>query len=163
MAEPRKVPFVTISSFSTSVLSTTPESGKKRRREEEAVVDITFGKAGSGGAAAIGSGGCGGLFGNAKGDDAEIAETKATVRLDLPLSEPSERGSAEFNYSELLLHSTPSQVSFRPAPGWSTRGLTGHKCPGGFNGQSVTHGGSLPPFNGVNHPLDPLVSLIGSS
>uniref|UniRef100_A0A672GR65 Ubinuclein 2b n=1 Tax=Salarias fasciatus TaxID=181472 RepID=A0A672GR65_SALFA len=90
MAEPRKVPFVTISSFSTP----TPESSKKRRREDEAA-DITFGKdvggAGGGGGAA--------LFGNAKGGDAE--EKKPTVRLSIPLSEPNERGSSEFNYGEL--------------------------------------------------------------
>lgn len=108
MAEPRKVPFVTISSFNTS--PPTPESSKKRRREDEAV-DITFGKDGGGGsAAATGSGGgCGGLLGNTKGGDAETGETKPTVRLNLPLSEPSERGSAEFSYSELV-NSTLSQV-----------------------------------------------------
>ncbi|KAM7386328.1 hypothetical protein PAMA_009112 [Pampus argenteus] len=109
MAEPRKVPFVTISSFSTS--PPTPETSKKRRREDEAV-DITFGKDGGGGgsAAATGSvGGNGGLFGNTKGGDAETGETKPTVRLSLSLSEPSERGSAEFSYSELV-NSTLSQV-----------------------------------------------------
>ncbi|KAM7372426.1 hypothetical protein PAMP_009592 [Pampus punctatissimus] len=109
MAEPRKVPFVTISSFSTS--PPTPETSKKRRREDEAV-DITFGKDGGGGgsAAATGSGGGnGGLFGNTKGGDAETGETKPTVRLSLSLSEPSERGSAEFSYSELV-NSTLSQV-----------------------------------------------------
>ncbi|XP_029946046.1 ubinuclein-2-like isoform X2 [Salarias fasciatus] len=116
MAEPRKVPFVTISSFSTP----TPESSKKRRREDEAA-DITFGKdgggaaAGSAGGAAGALGGVGGagggggaaLFGNAKGGDAE--EKKPTVRLSIPLSEPNERGSSEFNYGELV-HSTLSQV-----------------------------------------------------
>ncbi|XP_071330609.1 ubinuclein-2b isoform X2 [Trachinotus anak] len=106
MAEPRKVPFVTISSFNTS--PPTPESSKKRRREDEAV-DITFGKDGGGSAAAVGSGGCGGLFGNTKGGDAETGETKPTVRLNLPLTEPNERGSAEFNYGELV-NSTLTQV-----------------------------------------------------
>lgn len=103
MAEPRKVPFVTISSFNTS--PPTPEPNKKRRREDEAI-DITFGKDGGGSAAAIGSGG---LFGNAKGTDADSAETKATVRLNLTLTEPNERASAEFNYSELV-QSTTTQV-----------------------------------------------------
>ncbi|XP_034046689.1 ubinuclein-2b isoform X2 [Thalassophryne amazonica] len=106
MAEPRKVPFVTISSFGTSPL--TSESSKKRRREDEAA-DVAFGKDGSGGVAAIcsggGGGGGGGLFGNTKGSDAESAETKATVRLNLSLTEPNERGSAEFNYGELV-HTT---------------------------------------------------------
>ncbi|XP_042360403.1 LOW QUALITY PROTEIN: ubinuclein-2b [Plectropomus leopardus] len=105
MAEPRKVPFVTISSFSTSPTAA-PETGKKRRREDEAA-DITFGKDGGGGAAAVGSGGGGGPFG--KGGDAETGEVKPTVRLSLPLSEPSDRGSSEFNYGELL-SSTLSQV-----------------------------------------------------
>lgn len=104
MAELRKVPFVTISSFNTSPTS----ESKKRRHEDEA--EITLGKDGGGGsAAATGSGGCGGLFGNVKGGDGESGETKTTVRLSLPLTEPSERGSAEYNYSELI-HSTLVQV-----------------------------------------------------
>ncbi|XP_068192907.1 ubinuclein-2b isoform X2 [Antennarius striatus] len=106
MAEPRKVPFVTISSFNTS--PPTPESSKKRRREDEAA-DITFGKDGGGSAAAIGSGGGGGLFGNTKAADAKIEEAKPTVRLNLPLTEPNERASAEFNYGELV-NSTLTQV-----------------------------------------------------
>ncbi|XP_070836554.1 ubinuclein-2b isoform X1 [Chaetodon trifascialis] len=106
MAEPRKVPFVTISSFNTS--PPTPESNKKRRREDEAI-DITFGKDGGGSAAAVGSGGGGGLFGNTKGGDGETEEVKPTVRLNLPLTEPNDRASAEFNYGELV-NSTLSQV-----------------------------------------------------
>ncbi|XP_047428874.1 ubinuclein-2b isoform X2 [Mugil cephalus] len=145
MAEPRKVPFVTISSFNTptaaSSSSTTaattstssPDSGKKRRREDEAVVDITFGKDGGGGAAAaaagaVGSGGGGvgggggGLFGNTtKGSDAESAERKATVRLTLPLAEPNERGSSEFNYGELVNNSSVSQV--KPPVSAAPKGL----------------------------------------
>lgn len=106
MAEPRKEPFVTISTINTS--PPTPESSKKRRREDEAV-DITFGKDGDGGgaAAAVGSGGSSGggsPFGNvnAAGGDAEAVEAKPTVRLHLPLAEPSDRGSSEFNYGELV-------------------------------------------------------------
>uniref|UniRef100_UPI0037E9B3ED ubinuclein-2b isoform X2 n=1 Tax=Semicossyphus pulcher TaxID=241346 RepID=UPI0037E9B3ED len=119
MAEPRKVPFVTISSFNTS--PPTPESSKKRRREDEAI-DITFGKDGGGSAAGVGSaGGCGGLFGNTKGGDAETDEKKPTVRLNLPLAEPNERGSSEFNYGELV-HSTPvTQV--KPAGPTVPKGL----------------------------------------
>nr|XP_057905979.1 ubinuclein-2b [Doryrhamphus excisus] len=104
MAEPRKVPFVTLSSFNTSAPST-PEFSKKRRREDEAV---TLARDGGGNVA--GSGGDGGLFGNTKSDVAEPGETKPTVRLHLSLSEPSERGSAEFNYTELVV-STPSRPS----------------------------------------------------
>uniref|UniRef100_A0A3P8TBH8 Ubinuclein 2b n=1 Tax=Amphiprion percula TaxID=161767 RepID=A0A3P8TBH8_AMPPE len=84
MAEPRKVPFVTISSFNAS--PSTPESSKKRRREDE-VVDITFGKDGGGSVAAT-------------------EERKPTVRLNLPLTEPSDRSSSEFNYGELTASST---------------------------------------------------------
>uniref|UniRef100_A0A3Q0SZW6 Ubinuclein 2b n=1 Tax=Amphilophus citrinellus TaxID=61819 RepID=A0A3Q0SZW6_AMPCI len=104
MAEPRKVPFVTISTLNTS--PPTPETSKKRRREDEAV-DITFGK--DGGGSAVGSGGGGGLFGNTKGSDAQSGEKKPTVRLNLTLSEPNERGSSEFNYGELV-QSSVSQV-----------------------------------------------------
>lgn len=111
MAEPRKVPFVTISSFNTS--PPTPESSKKRRREDEAVDITSYGKDGGGSAAAaVGSGGGGGgLFGgNTTGGDAETEEVKPTVRLNLPLTEPNERASAEFNYGELV-NSTLTQVS----------------------------------------------------
>ncbi|KAM8844963.1 ubinuclein-2b isoform 3-T3 [Spinachia spinachia] len=108
MADPRKVPFVTISSYSTSPPNS--ESIKKRRREDEAV-EITFGNDGGGDGAAVGSGGGGGPFGNvtAKGGDAESAEVKPTVRLHLPLSEPSDCGSSEFNYGELV-NTTLTQV-----------------------------------------------------
>ncbi|KAM6904731.1 ubinuclein-2b [Xenentodon cancila] len=115
MAEPRKVPFVTISSFSSS--PPTPESSKKRRREDEAV-DVSFGKDGGGGAAAVGSGGGGGLFG--KGGEAETAEGKPTVRLNLQLTEPNDKGSSEFNYGELVRPS-PSQV--KPAGTTVPKGL----------------------------------------
>ncbi|XP_038549833.1 ubinuclein-2b isoform X2 [Micropterus salmoides] len=120
MAEPRKVPFVTISSFNAS--PPTPESSKKRRREDEAV-DITFGKDGGGSVAAAGSeGGGGGPFGNVtpKGGEGETDEAKPTVRLNLPLTEPNERASAEFNYGELV-NSTLSQV--KPAGSTVPKGL----------------------------------------
>ncbi|XP_019714071.1 ubinuclein-2b isoform X2 [Hippocampus comes] len=111
MAEPRKVPFVTLSSFNTSAPST-PELSKKRRREDEA---MTLGR--DGGGSVVGSEGGGGLFGTAQGDVAESEEAKPTVRLNLSLSEPSERGSAEFNYSELVdpAPSRSSQVQLSAA------------------------------------------------
>ncbi|XP_029292936.1 ubinuclein-2b isoform X2 [Cottoperca gobio] len=122
MAEPRKVPFVTISSFNTS--PPTPESSKKRRREDEAV-EITFGKDGDGGvsAVAVGSGGGGGPFGNVTttGGDAETAEAKPSVRLNLPLAEPNDRASSEFNYGELV-NSTLTQV--KHASSTVPKGLT---------------------------------------
>ncbi|XP_004563004.1 ubinuclein-2 isoform X1 [Maylandia zebra] len=117
MAEPRKVPFVTISTLNTTP-PPTPETSKKRRREDEAV-DITFGK--DGGGSAVGSGGGGGLFGNEKGSDAQREEKKPTVRLSLTLSEPNERGSSEFNYGELV-HSSLSQV--KPVGSAVPKGLT---------------------------------------
>ncbi|XP_054891538.1 ubinuclein-2b isoform X2 [Poeciliopsis prolifica] len=126
MAEPRKVPFVTISSFSApppppQQQQQTPESNKKRRREDEAA-DVSLGKDGGGGAAAVGSGGSGGaLFGNTKGGgDSDGGETKPTVRLSLALSEPNEKGSSEFNYGELV-QSTPPQV--KPAGPTVPKGL----------------------------------------
>lgn len=115
MAEPRKVPFVTISSFSAPPQQPpppqpTPEPNKKRRREDEAA-DITLGKDGGGGAAAavVGSGGSAAMFGNTKGTEGDSGETKPTVRLNLTLSEPNEKGSSEFNYGELVQPS-PAQV-----------------------------------------------------
>ncbi|XP_051904725.1 ubinuclein-2b isoform X2 [Hippocampus zosterae] len=104
MAEPRKVPFVTLSSFNTSAPST-PELSKKRRREDEA---MTLGR--DGGGSVVGSEGGAGLFGTVQGDVVEPEEAKPTVRLNLSLSEPSERGSAEFNYGELVVP-TPSRSS----------------------------------------------------
>lgn len=108
MAEPRKVPFVTISSFG-SPPQTPPEPGKKRRREDEAV-DITFGKDGGGGAATGGGLGGGGLFGK-EGDTNKSGEEKPTVRLRLTLTEPNDRGSSEFNYSELVQTTKTSSSS----------------------------------------------------
>ncbi|XP_061741312.1 ubinuclein-2b isoform X1 [Nerophis ophidion] len=117
MAEPRKVPFVTISSFTTSA-PTTPELGKKRRREDEAV---TLRRDGG---SVAGSGGDGGPFGNSKADVAEPGgESKPTVRLDLSLSEPSERGSAEFNYTELVVTTPPRPSQVKPPVSMVPKGL----------------------------------------
>uniref|UniRef100_A0A1A7XBQ7 Ubinuclein 2 n=1 Tax=Iconisemion striatum TaxID=60296 RepID=A0A1A7XBQ7_9TELE len=118
MAEPRKVPFVTISSFSTPPPN--PELSKKRRREDEAV-DITFGK--DGGGASVGSGGGGGLFGNTKAGEANTEEDKPTVRLSLTLSEPNERGSSEFSYCELLQTTSPQVPQVKLACSAVPKGL----------------------------------------
>ncbi|KAL2100929.1 hypothetical protein ACEWY4_002690 [Coilia grayii] len=101
MAEQRKVPFVTLATFNATPAS----EPKKRRREEEN--DNSHGKNGGVGSAATGPGGGGSLFGNMKGNgnvtDGTSEEPRTvTVRLNLSLSEPSEKGSAEFNYSELV-------------------------------------------------------------
>lgn len=104
MAEPRKVPFVTISSFNNSSL--TQDLNKKRRNEDEAI-DISFGIVGG---AVLGSAGDGGgLFGNIKRGETEMDKPKPALRLILPLSEPNERASSEFNYRDLV-HSTFVQV-----------------------------------------------------
>ncbi|KAM9784101.1 uncharacterized protein ACBT44_021457 isoform 2-T2 [Syngnathus typhle] len=120
MAEPRKVPFVTLSSFNNTSTPSTPELSKKRRREDEA---MTLGR--DAGGSAVGSEGGGGLYGTSQGDAAEPEEAKPTVRLNLSLSEPSERGSAEFNYSELVFPtpSRPSQVQLAAAS-TTPKGLT---------------------------------------
>lgn len=104
MAEQRKVPFVTLATFNTTPAS---EPAKKRRREDEN--DTSHGKNGGVGSAGTGPGGGGGssLFGNIEGNvnvtDGTSGEPKTvTVRLNISLSEPSEKGSAEFNYSELV-------------------------------------------------------------
>ncbi|XP_015234872.1 PREDICTED: ubinuclein-2-like isoform X3 [Cyprinodon variegatus] len=123
MAEPRKVPFVTISSFSAPPpppQQQTPEPSKKRRREDEAA-DITLGKDGGGGVAAAGSGGSGAAFGNTKGGDADGGQPKPTVRLNLTLSEPNERSSSEFNYGELV---QPTAAQVKPAGSTVPKGLT---------------------------------------
>ncbi|XP_034157557.1 ubinuclein-2b isoform X2 [Pangasianodon hypophthalmus] len=96
MADPRKVPFVTLASFNTS--TPVPES-KKRRREEE----------GEGGLQQHGRDG--GLFSNGKSSGTDCsaagsAECRSTVRLSLSLSEPSDKGSTEFSYTELIQQAT---------------------------------------------------------
>ncbi|XP_077058317.1 ubinuclein-2b isoform X7 [Siphateles boraxobius] len=85
MADPRKVPFVTLASFSTAPTAT---EVKKRRREDEENEP-------SPGVTAPG------VFGAGK-PATDPGEPKRTVRLNLSLSEPSEQKSAEFNYGELV-------------------------------------------------------------
>ncbi|KAI3353039.1 hypothetical protein L3Q82_019612 [Scortum barcoo] len=103
MAEPRKVQFVTLSAFAAGAAA----ECRKRRLEEEA--DFNFARAGEV-EAATGAGGAAG-----DGDKA-AAERRATVRLNLSLSEPDDRSSVEFNYGELIQNlqvknNTPSLTS----------------------------------------------------
>ncbi|XP_058624583.1 ubinuclein-2b isoform X2 [Onychostoma macrolepis] len=100
MADPRKVPFVTLASFSSTPAA--PESKKRRREDEENQPSPAV------------TGG-GGLFGTGK-PASDSGERKPTVRLNLSLSEPSEQRSAEFNYSELV----QSNLQVRKVP----QGLT---------------------------------------
>ncbi|KAL6460660.1 hypothetical protein MHYP_G00306260 [Metynnis hypsauchen] len=106
MADPRKVPFVTLASYSAA-----PES-KKRRREEESEVSPHHphhhhhlprdGGAGAGAAGLFGAGKAPGGSGGGGGGGSASGEPEPTVRLSLSLSEPSDHGSAEFSYSELI-------------------------------------------------------------
>ncbi|XP_061567429.1 ubinuclein-2b isoform X2 [Cololabis saira] len=104
MAEPRKVPFVTISSFGGAGApvppAPVPESSRKRRREDEAVSP----------------GGDGG------GGGGEAARGATTVRLHLQLSEPDDQGSSEFNYGELV-HPRPAQRQVKVAATTVPKGL----------------------------------------
>ncbi|KAG5853830.1 hypothetical protein ANANG_G00030700 [Anguilla anguilla] len=94
MAEPRKVPFVTLSAFAAGPAS----EPRKCRHEDEAGINLEE-------STAVGTtptgAGDGGLFG--KASDGDNGEPRGiTVRLNLCLSEPSDQASAEFNYSELV-------------------------------------------------------------
>uniref|UniRef100_A0A3Q2CTM5 Ubinuclein 2a n=1 Tax=Cyprinodon variegatus TaxID=28743 RepID=A0A3Q2CTM5_CYPVA len=93
MAEPRKVQFVTLSAFAAG----TAAESRKRRLEEEEEADFNLDRAGE---AEAGSG-AGGSATNGDREQA-AAEQRTTVRLNLSLSEPDDRTSAEFNYGELL-------------------------------------------------------------
>lgn len=94
MAEPRKVPFVTLSAFAAGPAS----DPRKRRNEDEAGINLEESTGVS--TTATGAGG-GGLFG--KASDGDNGEPRGiTVRLNLCLSEPNDQASAEFNYSELV-------------------------------------------------------------
>lgn len=97
MAEPRKVQFVTLSAFAAGAAA----ESRKRRLEDEA--EINFGRAGEVDTA-TGAGGAAsnGRLGKSSDRDKAGAEKRATVRLNLPLSEPDDRSSAEFNYGELI-------------------------------------------------------------
>ncbi|XP_062243802.1 ubinuclein-2-like isoform X2 [Platichthys flesus] len=110
MAEPRKVQFVTLSAFAAG----TAAESRKRRLEDGA--DVSFGRAGEVEAATGAGGGGGGgaaaassnaRLGQTDSDDMDKdkaggAESRTTMRLNLPLSEPDDRSSVEFNYGELI-------------------------------------------------------------
>ncbi|XP_057184036.1 ubinuclein-2b isoform X1 [Triplophysa rosa] len=99
MADPRKVPFVTLASFNNT---SAPESKKRRREDGENEPPNPSSGAGT---TAVG------LFGTGK-TAADPGETNPSLRLNLNLSEPNEQRSAEFNYSELV----HSSVQVRKAP-----------------------------------------------
>ncbi|KAG7485140.1 hypothetical protein JOB18_003888 [Solea senegalensis] len=98
MAEPRKVQFVTLSAFAAGAAA----ESRKRRLEDEA--DFSFGRAGEVEAATGAGGGAAsnGRLGKTDDGDRAVTEKRATMRLNLPLSEPDDRASAEFNYGELI-------------------------------------------------------------
>lgn len=95
MAEPRKVQFVTLSAFAAGAAA----ESRKRRLEDEA--DFNFDRAGEV-EAATGAGGAASNDRLGKTGDRVGAEKRATVRLNLSLSEPDDRSSVEFNYGELI-------------------------------------------------------------
>lgn len=117
MAEPRKVQFVTLSAFAAGAAA----ESRKRRLEDEA--DFSFVRAGEV-EAATGAGGAAsnGRLGKAGDRDKAGAEKRATVRLNLPLSEPDDRSSAEFNYGELIQN---LQVGSRSLTNITQAGETG--------------------------------------
>ncbi|KAF3846842.1 hypothetical protein F7725_003920 [Dissostichus mawsoni] len=107
------------------------ESSKKRRREDEAA-EVTCGKdgGGGGGVSVVGSGDGGGSggapFGNVTptGGEGVTGEVKPSVRLLLPLAEPSDRASSEFNYGELVNSSQPqTQPQVKPPGSKVPKGL----------------------------------------
>uniref|UniRef100_A0A8P4K2H6 Ubinuclein-2 n=1 Tax=Dicentrarchus labrax TaxID=13489 RepID=A0A8P4K2H6_DICLA len=111
MAEPRKVQFVTLSAFAAGAAA----ESRKRRLEDEA--EFNFGRAGEV-EAATGAGGAASndRLGKTGDGDKAGAEKRATVRLNLSLSEPDDRSSVEFNYGELIhnlqaKNKPPSQTS----------------------------------------------------
>lgn len=97
MAEPRKVQFVTLSAFAAGAAA----ESRKRRLEDEA--DFNFGGAGEVEAATGAAGAASSERLDETGDREKAgAEKRATVRLNLSLSEPDDRSSVEFNYGELV-------------------------------------------------------------
>ncbi|KAK7929894.1 hypothetical protein WMY93_006289 [Mugilogobius chulae] len=104
MAEPRKVQFVTLSAFAPGAAA---DSRKRRLDEDGSGFNLSRTAEEDDVAAA-------GAKARAGDRDKAGAERRATVRLDLPLSEPDDRSSAEFNYGELVLNTqnkSSSQVS----------------------------------------------------
>nr|XP_014347476.1 PREDICTED: ubinuclein-2-like [Latimeria chalumnae] len=87
MAEPRKVPFVTLAAAASSP----PEPLRKKKDKQQP-------------AAAAGG------TEQAPGSDGKSTGGLQTVRLELSLSEPTQEGCAEFNYPHLV------QASRKPPP-----------------------------------------------
>ncbi|XP_055015692.1 ubinuclein-1-like [Boleophthalmus pectinirostris] len=106
MAEPRKVQFVTLSAFA-------PGSGaeSRKRRLEENGAGFNFSRT-----AEVDAVAAAGAKGKTGDRDKAGAERRATVRLDLPLSEPDDRSSAEFNYGELIQNTQNKSSSQTSAP-----------------------------------------------
>ncbi|XP_023691944.2 uncharacterized protein [Paramormyrops kingsleyae] len=111
MAEPRKVPFVTVSAFSSAAAA----DPRNPRLEADAVE--CPGINGRSGGAEIGAGVSSGLPGtDAAGDRGDGGPRRITVRLNLRLSEPSARRSAEFSYAELVQSSETRKPLERLTP-----------------------------------------------
>ncbi|XP_055080461.1 ubinuclein-2a isoform X2 [Periophthalmus magnuspinnatus] len=106
MAEPRKVQFVTLSAFAPG-----PAAESRKRRLEENGAGFNSSRSSEVGAVAAA-----GAKGKPGDRDKAGAEKRATVRLDLPLSEPDDRSSAEFNYGELIQNTQSKSSSQTSAP-----------------------------------------------
>lgn len=105
MAEPRKVQFVTLSAFA-------PGAESRKRRLEENGAGFNFART-----AEVGAMAAAGAKGKPGDRDKAGAERRATVRLDLSLSEPDDLSSAEFNYGELVQNTqTKPSNNQPPAP-----------------------------------------------
>lgn len=97
MAEPRKVQFVTLSTFAAGLAT----DSRKRRLDDAADVNFDGDGEAEATAATGADGGGGGRLGKTGNRDATEAK-KMTVRLNLCLSEPDDHSSVEFNYGELI-------------------------------------------------------------
>lgn len=106
MAEPRKVQFVTLSAFAAGAAA----DSRKRRLEDES--EFNLGRAGEVETATGAGGSAGGDRSRAK------AEKRATVRLNLTLSEPSDVSSVEFNYGELVHNLQVESLDLHEGFGW---------------------------------------------
>lgn len=84
MAEPRKVPFVTLSAFSASA---PPPGSEARKRRLDADTEPSR-ETGLGAPEASGSG--------------KAPRKSETVRINIPLAESTELSYPEYSYSELL-------------------------------------------------------------
>lgn len=89
MAEPRKVPFVTLSAFTAAAAAPPPPGSEARKRRLDADTELSLSReSGLGAPEADGSG--------------KAPGQSETVRINITLPESTELSFPEFSYSELL-------------------------------------------------------------